>query len=122
MLLREIAAAIEAPEAFLSKIFQTLRASGIVRSHRGTSRGYGLARDAKEISLYDIVLATEGSATLHTSALMAEEAPGAFSTVWRDVEELIADKLRKTMIGDLVSRPMEGADAEEEANPGRRVW
>jgi len=108
VLLRDIAVATNAPEAFLSKIFQSLRAAGIVRSHRGTSRGYALAGDPAEISLYDIVVATEGPASLHTSDAVAAEGGGPFAKVWTDVESLIANRLRSTTVKDLVSLPAEG--------------
>ena len=102
VVLRDIAAAIDAPEAFLSKIFQNLRAAGIVRSHRGTSRGYGLAQGASDVSIYDVILATEGPAALHTSRVVAEEGGEPFAEVWREVEDLVASRLRSTTILDLV--------------------
>ena len=82
VLLRDIAAAIRAPEAFLSKIFQSLRAAGILRSHRGIERGYALARDPAAITLYDVVLATEGHASLHSSQVQATDGEEPFARVW----------------------------------------
>lgn len=114
VLLRDIAGAIEAPEAFLSKIFQSLRASGIVRSHRGTSRGYGLARDAMEISLYDVIVATEGPASLHMGELVADDLGGPFASVWVQVEKLVEDRLRSTTIHDLAALSAEEKEHEEQ--------
>jgi Rrf2 family protein len=113
VLLRDIAGDTGAPEAFLSKIFQNLRAAGIVRSHRGTARGYGLARDPKEISLYDVICATAGPATLHTTEMMADAMTGSFAKVWRGVEELIAEELKAKSISDLASGLLEGAPEGE---------
>ena len=48
------------PAPFLSKILQTLTRAGILRSHRGSQRGYSLARPAREISLLDVVTAYDG--------------------------------------------------------------
>ena len=101
-MLRDIAEATEAPEAFLSKIFQGLRAADIVRSHRGITRGYALSRAASEISLYEIIAATEGPARLHTGGLVAQEAGGPFGEVWSDVEDLVAKRLRSTTIEHLI--------------------
>ena len=117
VLLRDIASAIEAPEAFLSKIFQSLRAAGIVLSHRGTSRGYGLAREASEVSIYDVIVAIEGPAALHTSRVVAEQAGGPFAEVWQEVEELVASRLRSTTIEDLAAQS--AADAETTSLPSR---
>jgi len=118
VLLRDIAEAINAPEAFLSKIFQNLRASSIVRSHRGTERGYALARDASEISMYDVIVATEGPASLHTSLVVTEETGGSFATLWTEVEALVASRLRSTTIEDLVSLSKEGHNAQGAARQG----
>ena len=101
VLLRDIAAAIDAPEAFLSKIFQTLRASGLVRSHRGVTRGYTLALDPKEITLYAVLLATEGTTSLHTPDVTAEEAGAAFGSVWHKIEAVVAARLRSVTVLDL---------------------
>jgi len=103
VLLRDIAATIAAPEAFLSKIFQDLRAAGIVRSPRGISRGYGLARDPQEISLYDIIVTTAGTATLHAADAIANEMTGRFPEIWSTMESLVAERLRSTTIGALVA-------------------
>ena len=113
VMLRDIAAAIEAPEAFLSKIFQALRASGIVRSHRGVIRGYTMARDPKEITLYDLILATEGSISLHTPEVTAQEAGEAFGGVWHELEDLVAARLRSISVFDLARQ----SSREGEINP-----
>ena len=104
VLLRDAAEAIEAPEAFLSKIFQSLRASGILRSYRGRSRGYALARQPEEITLYDVIVAAEGPASLHTDTQVAQEGGEPFASVWQEVESLVAVRLRSTTIQDLVSQ------------------
>ena len=105
VMLRDIAAAVNAPEAFLSKIFQSLRASGIVRSHRGVIRGYTLARPAEQITLYDLIVATEGPATLHTPGAIAGEAGESFAAVWEDVEAIVARRLRTITMKDLAANP-----------------
>jgi Rrf2 family protein len=116
--LHDIAEAISAPEAFLSKIFQSLRASAIVRSHRGVARGYALARGPAEISLYDVIVATEGPARLHTSPAVAQEAGGSFAKVWTEVEGLVASRLHSTTIEDLVSLSRREVSHEAEAGHG----
>ncbi len=57
---QEVSNQARVPSAFLSKILQTLTRAGILRSHRGSRRGYSLARPAKQISLLDIVTACDG--------------------------------------------------------------
>jgi Rrf2 family protein len=107
VLLREIAASANAPEAFLSKVFQSLRASGLVRSHRGRRRGYALARAPQEISLYDIVLAMEGPAALRSlhGEAMAPGGHSAFQSVWDQIEDQVAQTMKSTtlltLLGDI---------------------
>ncbi len=48
------------PPRYLEQIFQRLLRGGILRSKRGPRGGYTLARAPKEITLGDIVRATEG--------------------------------------------------------------
>jgi Rrf2 family protein len=110
VLLSSIAATLGASEAFLAEVFQSLRASGMVHKPRGRPARYGLSRRASQISLYDVLVATEGTASLHAGECMAEQARGPFAGVWRQVEDLVAGKLRSTTIQDLVSQSADEAD------------
>ena len=103
VMLREIAEATGAPKASLAKVFHTLRSAKIVRLHRGHARGYSLAHDPADISAYDIVVATNGRARLHTGQLVATEAGSPFGRIWEEVEELVADRLRAVTLGDLAA-------------------
>jgi len=57
---KEVAEAMDLPEAYLAKIFHQLSRHRIVRSYRGRSRGFQLARAADEISVREVVEALEG--------------------------------------------------------------
>jgi len=57
---REVSRYTKIPYAFASKILQELRKVGLLRSHRGSQRGYSLARPARQISLLDVVSAYDG--------------------------------------------------------------
>jgi len=110
VILREIAERAQAPEAFMSKVFQSLRASNLVHSHRGKVRGYSLARSAREISLYDVVVAVEGPAAIRTippgAALPTTEA--SFRCVWAELEEQVAATMKRTTLRSILSRTQEG--------------
>jgi Rrf2 family protein len=56
----EVSKQVKVTSAFLSKIFQTLTRSGLLRSHRGIKRGYSLSRSPARISLLDVVEAYDG--------------------------------------------------------------
>ncbi len=56
----ELSAGTGIPASFLSKILQVLAREGVVRSHRGRTRGYSLARSPDDISVLEIVEAYDG--------------------------------------------------------------
>src|SRR5260221_11185958 len=57
---KDVADAYSIPAQLLAKIFQTLTKHGLLRSHAGMNGGCALARDAREISAYEDILAIEG--------------------------------------------------------------
>ena len=56
----DIAEILKVPKEFVSKILQSLTASGIVASKKGKYGGFSLAKDPKRIRLIDIVAAIDG--------------------------------------------------------------
>jgi len=110
VLLRDIARRSNAPEAFLSKLFQNLRASNLVRSHRGRTRGYSLARPAKDISLYDIIVATEGPGIVRSMRTRpaSAKAEEAFRRAWAQIEDQMVSTLKNTTLQAILSREIEG--------------
>ena len=61
---RELAQRSNLPLPAVSKILKTLTHEGLLVSHRGAKGGYGLARDASEISVAEIIAALEGPIAL----------------------------------------------------------
>src|SRR4030095_7051864 len=57
----EIAKQQEVPKKFLETIIQDLMRCGLIKSKRGSSGGYTLARSPEKISLSDVIEAIEGS-------------------------------------------------------------
>ncbi len=103
--LKEIASALSASEAHLSKVLQRLHKSELLKATRGPLGGYALTREPKEISLLEVYQAIEGP--LHPRSClfsmpvctgMACEL-GAFVG---DLEERLRDKLANTTLADLV--------------------
>jgi Rrf2 family protein len=56
----KISKILKIPREFISKILQSLRDSGIIRSTKGKSGGFFLAKPASQIKLIDIVEAIDG--------------------------------------------------------------
>jgi Rrf2 family protein len=61
---KDISRRQEISPRYLEQIFQLLKKAGILRSKRGPQGGYSLARLPGEISLLDIIIATEGRISL----------------------------------------------------------
>jgi Rrf2 family protein len=59
--IRDLAAFQGVSETYLSKVYAKLSKSGIVKSVPGVKGGYALARNAEEITFWDVVEAIEGS-------------------------------------------------------------
>jgi Rrf2 family protein len=55
-----ISQALKIPREFISKILQSLRESGIIRSTKGKAGGFSLAKLSSEIKLIEIVEAIDG--------------------------------------------------------------
>jgi Rrf2 family protein len=58
----EIARELDIPFHFLTKVLQILTQAGILISFKGPNGGVGLARQASQITLKDIILAIDGPA------------------------------------------------------------
>jgi len=50
------------PKSFLAKILQSLAKEGIIVSHRGAHGGFALEQELSNISVYDVIVASEGRA------------------------------------------------------------
>jgi len=50
------------PKSFLAKILQALAKKGILKSYKGVNGGFMLNKDAKDISMLEIMSAVEGKA------------------------------------------------------------
>ena len=70
---KDISRRQEISPRYLEQIFQVLKKAGLLRSKRGPQGGYALSRPPAEITLLDIIAATEGRITLLDCT---EEGPG----------------------------------------------
>lgn len=57
---RDIASAEGISPDYVEQILVRLRSAGLVQSHRGARGGFSLARPADEISVAEVIVATEG--------------------------------------------------------------
>ena len=91
---------------YLEKILSMLKKANLVCSHKGVSGGYVIARPVTEITLKDILDATDNKIEI-APCVGDKSCPNlaACSTafVWNDLNGLISDFLQKTTLYDLLN-------------------
>ena len=115
---KDIAEAYHIPPQLLAKILQRLTKVGLLRSTAGTSGGYALQRDARTITVFEVILAVDGPmfltacssgprvCDLHDCCTIKEPMAR--------VNESITELLKGIRIGDLVdSDPQRGARMDD---------
>lgn len=107
--LADIASAQQIPPTFLSKIFQKLARHGLLRSHRGSLRGYSLGRAAEAISLREILNATEGPDLFDRCAFWhdicgGDVNPCVLHEVWKKSTALLQEEVETLTLADLAHR------------------
>lgn len=112
-MLPEVARSIQVSEPSLRKVFQTLARHGLVTSFRGTKGGYRLSRPAQDISLKDVVEATEGAAFMYRCISTQQQCePGprcVIGSAFQEVEARISSALRTITLAGLVTPVQDGS-------------
>jgi Rrf2 family protein len=105
----EIAKAQGIPKKFLEKIVQDLVRAELIKSRRGSTGGYQLARAAEAISFCDVVEAIEGpiavNACLDHQVGCAQMPRCSMIGVWSEVQNKITEVLSRTTIAALRRTP-----------------
>lgn len=92
---------------YLVQILNELRTAGIVESRRGKNGGYILTRDPKDVTLADIVHATEGAFLQLNSSEGEGESGELIAGIWQDVFEKVEAELRSRRLSDMDGEPAE---------------
>jgi Rrf2 family protein len=100
-----VAQEMKIPPSFLAKIISQLSIAGLLHTSRGARGGVTLARDAKEISLLDVVEAIDGPILLNEC--VGDPADCVFSDdclvhpIWVEAQESLVKRLRETRFDKL---------------------
>lgn len=98
----------DAPEAFLSKVLQSLTRAGLTASHRGVAGGYTIGRPPDQITLLDVVEAMEGPLQLNVcigpSGACGRSGWCLVHTVWEEAQQALAGVLRAHTIQSLAAK------------------
>lgn len=106
--LREIADREHLPHPFLEQLSMQLRRAGLVVSARGVKGGYILARHPDAITLYDVVVATDGPvapveclAPGYLEGSCPMDACCSSASAWSFLQGEIERALRSRSLGDV---------------------
>jgi Rrf2 family protein len=95
--LPELAASIDVPPVFLSKVLQRLVKAGLVASRRGKSGGFELSCNPSSVTLYDVLEALDSVPWLNqcvTTATACARSPRcAAHLVWIEAQERMREVL-----------------------------
>ena len=103
-----ISARQDISERYLEQLMSMLKKAGLVKSIRGASGGYVLAKDMKEISVGDILRALEGSLEPVECAGLDPDGECSISDscvtkyVWLRINESISRTVDEIMLDQLV--------------------
>ena len=109
--IRRMAADLDIPFHFLTKVLHDLTQRGILTSRRGAAGGVAFARPPKEISLLSVVEIVEGP-DLFSRCLLGLEGcsdrkPCPFHRAWRPERKRLKSLFAKTRLSDITRGLME---------------
>jgi Rrf2 family protein len=116
---RTIAREMDIPVRFLPQVLGDLNRAGIVEARLGRSGGYRLSRATEDISLLDIIEASEGDARRQTCVLTGNPCgsspdPCDVHPMFFDAQEAILARLGGTSVAQVIAGSAAGP-AESEA-------
>lgn len=107
-LVSDIAEAVQVPQTFLAKIFQSFAKLGLINSYRGTGGGFTLGRSASQITLREIVEAVEGPIVPNRCLLgsgSCERVAGcSVHPIWKEVQQRVVEILDGVTLADLARK------------------
>ena len=105
---RTIAREMDIPVRFLPQVLGDLNRAGIVEARLGRAGGYRLSKSAAEVSLLDIIEASEGDARRQTCVLTGQPCgsspdPCDVHPMFFDAQEAILARLAETSVEAVVT-------------------
>ena len=113
--LKEVAARQDISEKYLENILKVLVQNGFLEGLRGKGGGYRLIRSPDQYTVSEILLLTEGSlapvSCLTPGAPACERMANCRTyTMWKGLNDLIADYFGKITLADLAAPEQAGND------------
>ena len=96
------------PPSFLAKIISQLSIAGLLHTSRGARGGVTLARDAKDITLLEVIEAIDGPIQLNEcvgeNGLCSFDSDCPLRTIWCDAQEELVGRLKGTNFADMLAK------------------
>lgn len=104
--MKEVAKAIDSPEAYTSKILQQLTRNNIIQSEKGPTGGFSVEKDKiKELNLRMIVTAIDGDSIYEECGLgfhqCNESKPCVIHHQYKSIRDDLKTMLENTLLVDL---------------------
>jgi Rrf2 family protein len=120
----QLAASQQLPPKFLESVLATLREHGLLLSRRGTDGGYWLSRPAEQITVADVVRATDGPLASvrgqRPEDVSYEGAAVGLREVWVALRASLRQVLEGVTVADLVAGELPDQVLRLLAEPGAR--
>jgi Rrf2 family protein len=106
--MEEICSRRDIPKKYLELLFMILKQNGYIKTKRGTSGGYKLARPASKINIAGIIRLMDGAlaSTESVSRYFFSDTPLAkekkIIKVFREIRDYISNRLENLTLADLV--------------------
>lgn len=108
---------LDISKIYLEQVFALLKRGGLVSSIKGSQGGYQLTKPVMDISVYEIMKATEAAVFESSKATVKDHAPeidqAMFLKVFRPLDQTIISMLQSVSLKDLVEEV-----ARQEDNDG----
>ncbi|HMV96865.1 MAG TPA: Rrf2 family transcriptional regulator [Anaerolineales bacterium] len=96
------------PPSFLAKIISQLSIAGLLHTSRGARGGVTLAREAKEITLLEVIEAIDGPIQLNEcvgeNGICSFDEQCPLRPVWCDAQEELVGRLKGTNFADMIAK------------------
>ena len=96
------------PPSFLAKIISQLSIAGLLHTSRGARGGVTLAREAKDITLLEVIEAIDGPIQLNEcvgdNGICSFEDSCPLRPVWCDAQEELVGRLKGTNFADMIAK------------------
>lgn len=106
----QIAKATRVPQAYLSKLMQTLSRAGLAKSQRGVHGGFTLVKDPEELTILDIVNAVDPIQRIQTCPLGLKAHGVRLCPLHRRLDDALASveqAFRDTTVAEVLAEPSE---------------